>query len=145
MPGYNGAHAQQPGAIVSHTPVESADLTWMDGDQPFSTRFADVYFSRESGLDETRHVFLLHNQLADRWAALDAGAHFCIAETGFGTGLNFLAAWQFGLGLATLGYLRASRRLPALCQHRKIPAQPDRHAACAGYLARAGRLRQRTA
>ena len=79
---------------MSHTSVESADLTWMDGDQPFSTRFADVYFSRDSGLDETRHVFLLHNQLAERWAALEAGAHFCIAETGFGTGLNLLAAWQ---------------------------------------------------
>ncbi|WP_238873675.1 bifunctional tRNA (5-methylaminomethyl-2-thiouridine)(34)-methyltransferase MnmD/FAD-dependent 5-carboxymethylaminomethyl-2-thiouridine(34) oxidoreductase MnmC [Halopseudomonas maritima] len=66
----------------------------MDGDQPFSTRFADVYFSRDSGLDETRHVFLQHNQLAERWRALSAGEHFCIAETGFGTGLNFLAAWQ---------------------------------------------------
>ena len=79
---------------MSHTSVESADLTWMDGDQPFSTLFDDVYFSRDSGLDETRHVFLLHNQLAERWAALEAGAHFCIAETGFGTGLNLLAAWQ---------------------------------------------------
>ncbi len=79
---------------MSHTPVESADLTWMDGDQPFSTRFADVYFSRDSGLEETRHVFLQHNQLTERWRALTTGEHFCIAETGFGTGLNFLAAWQ---------------------------------------------------
>ena len=79
---------------MSAPTIESADLVWMDGDQPFSSRFDDVYFSRESGLDETRHVFLTHNRLEQRWTALSAGEHFCIAETGFGTGLNFLAAWQ---------------------------------------------------
>lgn len=71
-----------------------ADLTWTDDGQPFSTVFGDVYFSRDSGLEETRHVFLQHNHLAERWARLHAGAAFCIAETGFGTGLNFLCAWQ---------------------------------------------------
>lgn len=79
---------------MSAPTIESADLVWMDGDQPFSSRFDDVYFSRESGLDETRHVFLTHNRLSERWSSLGAGEHFCIAETGFGTGLNFLAAWQ---------------------------------------------------
>ena len=79
---------------MSAPTVESADLVWMEGDQPFSSRFDDVYFSRDSGLEETRHVFLTHNQLAERWHAMAAGEHFCIAETGFGTGLNFLAAWQ---------------------------------------------------
>ncbi|XLM22690.1 hypothetical protein MKD33_09220, partial [Chromobacterium piscinae] len=29
-----------------------------------------MYFSRDSGLDETRHVFLRHNQLEERFAAL---------------------------------------------------------------------------
>ncbi|MEL0167586.1 MAG: bifunctional tRNA (5-methylaminomethyl-2-thiouridine)(34)-methyltransferase MnmD/FAD-dependent 5-carboxymethylaminomethyl-2-thiouridine(34) oxidoreductase MnmC [Pseudomonadaceae bacterium] len=79
---------------MSAPTIESAELVWMDGDQPFSSRFDDVYFSRDSGLDETRHVFLQHNRLPERWPALHAGEHFCIAETGFGTGLNFLAAWQ---------------------------------------------------
>lgn len=72
----------------------SAELDWIEGGQPFSTRFADVYFSRDAGLDESRHVFLQHNRLRERWTSLAPQAQFCIAETGFGTGLNFLAAWQ---------------------------------------------------
>jgi len=68
-------------------------LDWQDG-QPVSRRFGDVYFSRASGIDETRHVFLAGNRLAQRFAALAADALFCVGETGFGTGLNFLCAWQ---------------------------------------------------
>ena len=68
-------------------------LNWKDG-LPFSDRYGDVYFSTDSGLEETRHVFLQGNRLAERFAALTAGESFCIGETGFGTGLNFLCAWQ---------------------------------------------------
>lgn len=68
-------------------------LHWKDG-QPYSECYADVYFSADSGLEETRHVFLQGNDLARRFAALQAGESFCIGETGFGTGLNFLCAWQ---------------------------------------------------
>ncbi|GAB4121704.1 MAG: bifunctional tRNA (5-methylaminomethyl-2-thiouridine)(34)-methyltransferase MnmD/FAD-dependent 5-carboxymethylaminomethyl-2-thiouridine(34) oxidoreductase MnmC [Sideroxydans sp.] len=68
-------------------------LHWKDN-QPYSERFGDVYFSTDSGLEETRHVFLQGNDLARRFAALRAGDSFCIGETGFGTGLNFLCAWQ---------------------------------------------------
>jgi tRNA 5-methylaminomethyl-2-thiouridine biosynthesis bifunctional protein len=68
-------------------------LHWQDG-QPFSRRFGDVYFSRAGGLAETRHVFLGGNRLAERFAQLPPGEAFAIGETGFGTGLNFLAAWQ---------------------------------------------------
>ncbi|SUX55980.1 tRNA 5-methylaminomethyl-2-thiouridine biosynthesis bifunctional protein MnmC [Chromobacterium vaccinii] len=59
-----------------------------------SAVFGDVYFSRASGLEETRHVFLRHNRLEERFAALRPSGSFTIAETGFGTGLNFLCAWQ---------------------------------------------------
>lgn len=76
------------------TPPALAELSWSDDGQPYSTRFDDVYFSRESGLAETSHVFLQHNDLHQRWDALPAHAHFCIGETGFGTGLSFLCAWQ---------------------------------------------------
>lgn len=78
----------------SSTPSSFAELSWSDDGQPFSTHFDDVYFSRESGLAETRHVFLQHNNLEQRWRDLVPGASFCIGETGFGTGLNFLCAWQ---------------------------------------------------
>lgn len=68
-------------------------LHWKDG-QPYSEHFGDVYFSTDSGVEETRHVFLQGNELARRFTALRAGESFCIGETGFGTGLNFLCAWQ---------------------------------------------------
>ena len=73
--------------------VQSQDrLEWRDG-QPVSSIYDDIYFSRESGIAETQHVFLHHNHLADRWARLDHPV-FTIGETGFGTGLNFLCAWK---------------------------------------------------
>ena len=61
----------------------------MDG-VPRSKQFDDVYFSAENGLAETRHVFLDGNNLAERWERWRGD--FTICETGFGTGLNFLAA-----------------------------------------------------
>lgn len=69
-----------------------AQIDWQDG-QPISKTFGDVYFSRESGLNETEHVFLTHNRLQQRWKSVNKGC-FVIAETGFGTGLNFLSAWR---------------------------------------------------
>jgi tRNA 5-methylaminomethyl-2-thiouridine biosynthesis bifunctional protein len=56
-----------------------------------STQFDDIYFSAEDGLAETRHTFLDGNDLPGAWAGRD---RFCICETGFGTGLNMLAAWR---------------------------------------------------
>jgi tRNA 5-methylaminomethyl-2-thiouridine biosynthesis bifunctional protein len=56
-----------------------------------SMQYDDVYFSAQDGLAETRHVFLDGNDLPRAWQGRD---HFTIAETGFGTGLNFLAAWK---------------------------------------------------
>ncbi len=53
-----------------------------------------MYYSREHGLAETRYVFLKQNRLPERFAKLKALESFTIAETGFGTGLNFLATWQ---------------------------------------------------
>ena len=73
-------------------------LIWQDG-QPVSEQFGDVYFSRVSGIEETHHVFLRQNHLEARWKVLDTPI-FTIAETGFGTGLNFLCAWQLWLQCA---------------------------------------------
>ena len=80
--------------------IELASLHWDAEGQPVSSVFGDVYFSTASGLEETRHVFLKHNQLPERWAALAETSHFTIAETGFGSGLNFLAAWDLWLKTA---------------------------------------------
>lgn len=90
--------------------MSSPILDWRDG-QPYSTHYQDIYFSRASGLEETRHVFLAQNRLAERWAALPDDAVFTIGETGFGTGLNFLCAWQLWMrtapGSARLHFLSA--------------------------------------
>lgn len=77
-------------------------LSWKDG-QPFSDRYGDVYFSIDSGLEETRHVFLQGNRLEERFAALPAGGSLCIGETGFGIGLNFLCAWRLFEQVAPAG------------------------------------------
>lgn len=80
--------------------IQYARLNWDEDGQPLSSVFGDVYFSRANGLEETRHVFLQHNQLTQRWQVLSETAHFTIAETGFGSGLNFLAAWELWLAVA---------------------------------------------
>ena len=69
-------------------------IQWDENGEPISQVFGDVYFTKDHGLEETRYVFLHNNNLADRFSALDENALFVIGETGFGTGLNFLAAWQ---------------------------------------------------
>ncbi|NVZ94971.1 bifunctional tRNA (5-methylaminomethyl-2-thiouridine)(34)-methyltransferase MnmD/FAD-dependent 5-carboxymethylaminomethyl-2-thiouridine(34) oxidoreductase MnmC [Pseudomonas sp. D6002] len=75
-------------------PVSHAQLDWDDQGRPHSRVFDDVYFSDKSGLEETRYVFLEQNRLQERFAALPMGGRLVIGETGFGTGLNFLCAWQ---------------------------------------------------
>ncbi len=75
-------------------PISHAQLDWDDQGRPHSRVFDDVYFSDQSGLEETRYVFLEQNRLQERFAALADGGRLVIGETGFGTGLNFLCAWQ---------------------------------------------------
>ena len=77
---------------------------------PFCSEFDDVYYHSEkpfveNGLRETEYLFIQQNQLQQRWENL---AHqeknhcqpFVIAETGFGTGLNFLSACDLWLKTA---------------------------------------------
>ncbi len=66
-------------------------ISWQDG-VPVSDIYGDIYFSRESGLQETNYVFIEGNFLPSRW--LNIKDNFHIIETGFGTGLNFFAAWK---------------------------------------------------
>ncbi len=61
--------------------TQTRDLIWLERVVPASRRYADPYCSRAAGL-------------ADRTAG---GGAFRIAELGFGTGLNLLAAWKLWL------------------------------------------------
>ncbi len=73
--------------------LETASLDWRNANTPVSSHFGDVYFSADDGFAESRYVYLDNNFLTQRFSQLDK-SHFIIAETGFGTGLNFLLAWQ---------------------------------------------------
>lgn len=73
-----------------YEPLVPARLAFSDDGVPFSETYGDLYHSAEGGPGQARHVFLRGNRLPERWQGKDA---FVILETGFGTGLNFLATW----------------------------------------------------
>ncbi|MDF1644409.1 MAG: bifunctional tRNA (5-methylaminomethyl-2-thiouridine)(34)-methyltransferase MnmD/FAD-dependent 5-carboxymethylaminomethyl-2-thiouridine(34) oxidoreductase MnmC [Pseudomonadales bacterium] len=92
------------------------DLQWNDTGQPYSTEYQDIYFSRTSGLDETEHVFIEGNRLRQRFSELNRpqqNQNFTVAETGFGTGLNFLTTcsiWdQIDTGDACLHFISVEK------------------------------------
>ena len=58
---------------------------------PYSPQFGDHFYSRGDGRRECAHVFIGGNELQSRFAA---GGRLTIAETGFGTGLNFVETWR---------------------------------------------------
>lgn len=64
-----------------------AHLRWQGG-SPISDTFGDIYFNPDEGADESEYVFIGGNNLHERWQ--QTPDRFTIAETGFGTGLNFL-------------------------------------------------------
>ncbi len=76
------------------TSITNATLEWDEAGIPVSEQFGDIYFSNVNGLEEARYVFLKQNNLPNRWHSYDQ-RRFVVAETGFGTGLNFLAVWQW--------------------------------------------------
>lgn len=66
-------------------------VDWAADGTPRSARFDDIYRSAAGGLAQARHVFLQGCGLPAAWAG---AAQWRILETGFGLGLNFLAAWH---------------------------------------------------
>lgn len=121
---------------------QRAEIEWRDGAVPVSSRFDDPYFSIQDGLSETRHVFLDGNDLPARFRP---GFH--IAELGFGTGLNMLAALQAWRGSGATGPLRytgfEAYPLPPDAIDRALAAFPDMNALAGPLLAalRAGSRR----
>ena len=78
--------------------MQFAKLEWINN-QPYSLDFNDIYFNSQNGLQETEYVFIEHNQLKARFSSLEKES-FTVIETGFGTGLNFLAVAAHWLALA---------------------------------------------
>ena len=69
--------------------IQPATLQFRDG-VAYSAAYGDVYHSADGGIGQARHVFLQGCGLPHAWAGRP---HFALLETGFGTGLNFLATW----------------------------------------------------
>jgi tRNA 5-methylaminomethyl-2-thiouridine biosynthesis bifunctional protein len=55
---------------------------------PYSYRFNDIYFDNHSGYQQSKEIFIEGNHINDYF--LQKNDTITIAETGFGTGLNFL-------------------------------------------------------
>lgn len=67
-----------------------AEIYWRD-EAPWERSYSDAYYSRHDGSAESRYVFLQGNSFPERWQQQN---NWTIAETGFGTGLNFLCCWK---------------------------------------------------
>ncbi|MBT9475260.1 tRNA (5-methylaminomethyl-2-thiouridine)(34)-methyltransferase MnmD, partial [Polaromonas sp.] len=69
-------------------------IEWLEdgtpGGSPYSPRFGDRYRSELGGLSQAREVFLKGCGLPNAWARQP---QWCVLETGFGLGLNFLVTW----------------------------------------------------
>ncbi|WP_054179321.1 bifunctional tRNA (5-methylaminomethyl-2-thiouridine)(34)-methyltransferase MnmD/FAD-dependent 5-carboxymethylaminomethyl-2-thiouridine(34) oxidoreductase MnmC [Trabulsiella odontotermitis] len=78
---------------MKHNAIQSANLEFNNEGTPVSRDFDDVYFSNDNGLEETRYVFLGGNRVTARFSEHPRSL-FVVAESGFGTGLNFLTLWQ---------------------------------------------------
>lgn len=87
-------------------------VDWGDDGTPRSRRFDDIYRSATGGLAQAQHVFLQGCGLPEAWAGQ---AQWRVLETGFGLGLNFLAAWHAW---------RSDPQRPALLHFASVEAWP---------------------
>ncbi|WP_432481782.1 FAD-dependent 5-carboxymethylaminomethyl-2-thiouridine(34) oxidoreductase MnmC [Moraxella sp. ZY200743] len=95
--------------------INNAVIEWrldhLGNTVPTSQKFDDVYFSHAGGLDESHYVFIEGNDLPHRLTQLNDNHIFVVAETGFGTGLNFLALYKLWRTLKHQGRLAKKARL----------------------------------
>ncbi|TGK44670.1 bifunctional tRNA (5-methylaminomethyl-2-thiouridine)(34)-methyltransferase MnmD/FAD-dependent 5-carboxymethylaminomethyl-2-thiouridine(34) oxidoreductase MnmC [Leptospira andrefontaineae] len=96
-------------------------IDWKENGTPVSREFNDIYFSPENGLEETRHVFLKGNRLEERLTSSEAHHTFSILELGFGTGLNFFAAWQLWRNCKN----RSKQKVLRFTSFEKYPLERD--------------------
>lgn len=58
----------------------------------YSKQYNDIYFSEDDGLAESLYTFIEANNIKER---IIQDKKIIVAELGFGTGLNFLALWDY--------------------------------------------------
>ena len=59
---------------------------------PYSAKFNDIYFDIKTGSDQSKEIFIKTNNITEK--LLSGISTLTIAETGFGSGLNFLLTLQ---------------------------------------------------
>jgi len=104
-------------------PISYARLKFDASGTPESERHGDVYFTRGQGIAESTYVFLQQNDFPTRWQRAQAQGHWVIAETGFGTSLNFLLTAK-----AFLQHAGANSSLQFI-SFEKFPLSPEDFAA----------------
>ncbi|WP_199611340.1 bifunctional tRNA (5-methylaminomethyl-2-thiouridine)(34)-methyltransferase MnmD/FAD-dependent 5-carboxymethylaminomethyl-2-thiouridine(34) oxidoreductase MnmC [Flocculibacter collagenilyticus] len=73
--------------------IKTAQIHFNEEGTPVADHFDDIYYSNADGLAESNYVFIQNNDIEQRLSEQQADS-FVIAESGFGTGLNFLLTWQ---------------------------------------------------
>lgn len=123
----NGASPTMSDILPPLQGLAHASLDWQEKG-PIARDYQDVYFSRDDGQAETRYVFIEQNDLPQRLAQWSHQRAFVIGETGFGTGLNLLCAWQ-----ALLDYAPPEIRLHFISVERHPLSHKDLSQALASH------------
>ena len=79
--------------------MNNAIIEWDREGHPHARDYGDIYFSVNSPLEESRHVFLVGNNLPERMPAVGSRP-LLVGECGFGFGLNFLITAEYFCKLA---------------------------------------------
>ena len=72
--------------------TNKAPLTFQKNGSLYCSQFDDIYFDVKTGIDQNKDIFITGNNIIEQLARCEN--FFTIAETGFGTGLNFLLTLQ---------------------------------------------------
>jgi tRNA 5-methylaminomethyl-2-thiouridine biosynthesis bifunctional protein len=88
--------------IISTSPLKNAVIVWDKAGLPFSPEYADIYFSVNDPVTESKCVFIEGSNLPERMAGL-SNATLILCELGFGFGLNYLLTAEHFCRLAPPG------------------------------------------
>ncbi len=75
--------------------TDQFSISFQEDGSPFSNKFNDIYFDTFDGYQQSEAVFIQGSGLKERFEKLAAKIELTIAETGFGTGLNFLLTLKY--------------------------------------------------
>jgi tRNA 5-methylaminomethyl-2-thiouridine biosynthesis bifunctional protein len=70
--------------------ISKPKIYFDDAGNAHSSEYGDIFHSIAGAMDQSDHVFIHANRLAQRWIESDV----TILETGFGLGSNFLNVWH---------------------------------------------------